>query len=243
MPEGLEYVGKACFSGSGLEEILFPASVRVIDIGVFLNCEQLRHVKLNEGLEVLGEEYGQTEKERGGTTFSKSGIESAKTPSSLKEIKACAFAGCKSLTKVEFAEGLERIGFTAFGLSGVEDIVLPASTRIVGAQAFAACKQLRTVRLNEGLEVLGAEENFLGKTYSGSVFQESAVESIAIPSTLRVVGQDNFRGCARLRLIEFLGGSEVLGGHSDVQSKVFRDIGIGETALSSTLMELPPDAL
>lgn len=116
-----------------------------------------------------------------------SGIESIFIPSTLKEIDALTFADCEDLMCVEFSEGLEKIGIGAFTESGIENIVLPTSTRIVCAQAFGWCKQLHSIRLNDGLEVLGGEEQFRGKTYSGCTFAECPVESIAIPSTLRVV--------------------------------------------------------
>lgn len=39
LPEGLEYIGKRCFSESCLEEIIFPPSVRVVGIKAFQYCK------------------------------------------------------------------------------------------------------------------------------------------------------------------------------------------------------------
>ena len=57
-PESLEKIGIGAFSGSGLKDIEFPASLRVISQASFAWCESLKTAKFNEGLEVLGmDEY------------------------------------------------------------------------------------------------------------------------------------------------------------------------------------------
>ena len=53
-PEGLEYLGTACFLGTGIENIEFPASLRTISQFSFSECENLKSAKFAEGLEVLG---------------------------------------------------------------------------------------------------------------------------------------------------------------------------------------------
>lgn len=53
-PEGLVFIGKNCFRGSGLAKVITPASLRTISQGAFTDCKNLRRVVLNEGLEVLG---------------------------------------------------------------------------------------------------------------------------------------------------------------------------------------------
>ena len=88
---------------------------------------------------------------------------------------------------MELSKGLEKIGFKAFYDSGVERIDLPSSMRRIGAEAFMMCKQLRSVRLNEGLQTLGAKEQVKKKEASGASFAGSALESIKLPSTLKVI--------------------------------------------------------
>ena len=58
LPEGLEYIGKSCFSRSAISSIDFPSSLKTIAQGVFASCENLRTVVLNDTLETLGtDEY------------------------------------------------------------------------------------------------------------------------------------------------------------------------------------------
>lgn len=172
LPRGLKYIGKACFYGSGLEEIKFPSSVRVVGIWAFKNCEQLRYVGLNKGLKVFGETWDDGENKFDDGVFYESGIESIKIPPTLEEIRTATFHSCKNLKTVELPRGLKKIGVDAFYDSGLESIVLPSSVKIVSAFAFAYCKKLRNIELNKGLEVLGAKGIFYKEPCRGNVFQK-----------------------------------------------------------------------
>ena len=87
---------------------------------------------------------------------------------------------------MKFSEGLERIEVRAFCGTGIEDIVLPSSTRVIDGYAFSFCKKLHSIRLNDGLEILGTEKFFHGTECKGKVFAYTALENIAVPSTVRI---------------------------------------------------------
>lgn len=74
--------------------------------------------------------------------------------------------------------------------------------------AFAKCARLRSVTLNEGLEQLGAMINITGDEASGKVFMESGLESVRIPSTLKVIEQNTFADCEHLKTVDFAEGLE-----------------------------------
>ena len=52
--DGLEKIGTSAFSGSGIENIVLPSSMKIIGCFAFAECKYLRKVRLNEGLDVLG---------------------------------------------------------------------------------------------------------------------------------------------------------------------------------------------
>lgn len=56
LPEGLEKIGAGAFSGSGIENVIFPLSMKIIGCFAFAECKYLHKVRLNEGLDVLGAE-------------------------------------------------------------------------------------------------------------------------------------------------------------------------------------------
>ena len=78
--EGLEYIGEQCFTKTGVEEVVFPSSIRRIGIRAFKSCKDLKRVSFGEGLEVI-ETYA----------FIDSGLESFAAPASLRKIGSHAF--------------------------------------------------------------------------------------------------------------------------------------------------------
>lgn len=49
LPDGLRTIGRGCFSGTGLETIRIPRSVREIDEYAFCNCGKLAELVLEQG--------------------------------------------------------------------------------------------------------------------------------------------------------------------------------------------------
>ena len=90
---------------------------------------------------------------------------------------------------------METIGLFAFYNTGLESVEFPESLRTVAQGAFSECMYLKSVKFCEGLEVLGTEEyEEDGKPWRG-VFEESALENIELPSTLRRIEYDAFMNC------------------------------------------------
>ena len=76
---------------------------------------------------------------------------------------------------------------------------------MLGQGAFAGCERLRVARLNEGLEVLGTEEVKPG------VFEDSGLESVVLPASLRVIRSRAFAGCSGLSSLQLPAGLESVG--------------------------------
>ena len=68
-PSRLEKISFGAFLESGIERIELPRSVKSIGVGAFLKCKHLRDVRLNEGLEKLGEKETQGGHEVEGEVF------------------------------------------------------------------------------------------------------------------------------------------------------------------------------
>lgn len=69
-----------------------------------------------------------------------------------------------------------------------------------------------------------------------SVFAKSALETIKLPSTLKVVEKDTFRQCASLRTVEFSEGIEKIG------ITAFCESGLENVKLPSSLRVLAQGA-
>ena len=141
--------------------------------------------------------------------------------SGLKTIGREVFRGCSSLASISFPEGLESIGAYAFEGTGLENAEFPGSLRTIGQGAFYGCKRLRAAKFTDGLEVLGTNEHRGDKTYHG-VFQESSLERIDLPRTLRRIEARTFEGCSKLRSITLPDSLE------RIETRCFRKSGLTE---------------
>ena len=74
--------------------------------------------------------------------------------------------------------------------------------RIIRQSAFYKCPNLRKAVLNEGLEALGTDEYPEDKSRRWpGVFEESSIEHVELPSTLRRVERCAFGKCRNLKSI------------------------------------------
>ena len=211
LSEGLEKIGVAAFVDSGVEAVVLPSSTRVVGGTAFAQCRNLRSVTLNEGLRALGPEERLLVETHRGDVFLGSALEHIVLPSTLQVIEEGTFFQCANLRSIRLPDRLEEIGFLAFGGTGLEEVAFPRSVRKVGQSAFCKCRRLRRAVLNEGLQTLGADEyqNFFERSYG--VFQESALENVELPSTLRRIGYSAFEGCAGLKSVALPDGLEHIG--------------------------------
>ena len=73
---------------------------------------------------------------------------------------------------------------------------------------------------------------------------DDTLESLTIPSTLKVIEPTAFERCKSVKRIKFMEGKEVLGKDEEdagVWNKVFRDGKVEEIVLPSTLREMSPE--
>lgn len=131
IPEGYDRIADGAFSNenkqSVLENVNLPKGLTLIGKNAFQNCNYIKSIKLNEGLENIGE-----------SAFSGTTLETVKFPSSLKIINDCAFANCH-IYNLKFNAGLKYIGNSAFALSNehTEKVLeIPASVIYIGPYAF-----------------------------------------------------------------------------------------------------------
>ena len=112
--------------------------------------------------------------------------------SKLKSIGKNAFFLCVHLENITLPEGLETICASAFRASGLVSITMPDSLKTIYQGAFYQCKSLERVTLNEGLKNASAyDSSDKDDKYYGS-FEESAIRSIKIPSTLKEIEPSMF---------------------------------------------------
>lgn len=131
IPEGYDRIEDGAFSNenaqSVLENVNLPKGLTLIGKNAFQNCNYIKSIELNEGLENIGD-----------SAFLGTTLGTVKFPSSLKIINDCAFANCH-IYNLKFNAGLKYIGNSAFALSNehTEEVLeIPASVIYIGPYAF-----------------------------------------------------------------------------------------------------------
>ena len=110
-------------------------------------------MRLNEGLEELGEKEVSGWNPWAGGIFWGSAIETIKLPSTMKIIGIDTFYKCENLKRIEVPNGVECIGRECFRSSGIEEITLPSTLKEMGEDAFRDCENLKTVLVGKGCTV------------------------------------------------------------------------------------------
>lgn len=222
LKEGLKYLEWACFdSCSSLESIDIPESVLCID-GAFMNCSNLKHVKLPSTLKYLGTTHYNT-----GTlleadihtgscsVFENCGsLESIEIPRTLIYIGYNCFRNCKSLRSVDLPDGVSNILKGAFWGSGLEEIVIPAGISAIAEDSYGYCANLINVVIPENITSI-EQYSFRGcknlKSFTfpshvtaieSSVFSNCGLlETVKFPKELKTISSSAFDGCKNLKEI------------------------------------------
>ncbi len=187
-PTELEEIGDYAFYENNFKELALPSKLKKIGKAAFYQNVQLREIKLNEGLELIGP-----------YAFSKAlKLESLTIPSTVLKISEYAFYSAKELKElnlgrvvevadyafydtnklasINFGEDLKKIGAYAFSNNEViEVLVLPRRLEKIGAFAFSGFKRLNQVYIKKNIESIGscAFEYNDGLTFYMEEYKES----------------------------------------------------------------------
>ena len=148
LPDSVEFIGREAFAYcTGLRSINFPlnwTTAGALQEGyIFRNCTNLTNIVVPEGVETIPAHAFQ----------GFSSLQKITLPSTLKEIKMCAFESCTGLTHIDIPDSVTYIGDRAFsGCDGLRQITLPASLKTIQTAAFQYCENLETVSIPGPIE-------------------------------------------------------------------------------------------
>lgn len=166
-PTTITKIGTFAFTGSALESLTLPSSLKILDWSAFSNCSNLKTVKVENGtkLERIGTsafadceslesftfEGDSYAKEIGSNAFKADNkLTSFIFPAKVKTIEEAAFNGCRNLTSITFPANAEitTIGKGAFqNALALQSIELPASVTTIEESAFNSCQNLKEIKI------------------------------------------------------------------------------------------------
>lgn len=219
IPENVTAIGHgAFFDCAKIEKIVFPKNINRIGGRAFTNCTSLKEVILPEGLEIINEAaFGGCEP-----------LESIVIPEGVKGIARNAFLGCLNLKSVTLPESLVEIGQDAFRFcSNLESLFIPKNVTAIKREAFYSCGMPLGINVSEENEHFCSEDGILySKDKKQLIFCPNEhpakdfkihettekicrnafahcknLESVYIPATVKIMGDDIFDGCEELRSV------------------------------------------
>ena len=143
--------------------------------------------------------------------------------SGVTTIGTYAFYSANSLNSVVISEGLTTIGDYAFSESAINSISIPASVTTIGSYAFNITYLLSTVTIAEnsslkkideyafyysGLKSISLPEGL--ECISAYAFENSDLESITIPGSVKTWGQYSFANCSELKSLTVSNGVKTI---------------------------------
>ena len=230
IPEGIEFIYESAFSGNGIvQEIVLPSTLKEIQkcafegctdlkkiyfsnsknlkkIGreAFARCNNLKEIKLPEGLESIGVEAFEE-------CISLKGIY---IPSTVRIIHGAPCAYCSDLEKIEISKDNKR--YSDMGCNIIYDksrdtifqasntAVLPEGTQNISDSAFAGLS-LKTITLPESLKYI-ARFAFHLTNFDNIIFNENlemiedyafaesgnSITELKLPSSVKLIGEHTF---------------------------------------------------
>ena len=176
------HVYKEMFYNSLVDNVILSNNVKEIENNAFENSF-IKSIKLSSNLNKIGEE-----------SFSGGKLVTVEIPGNVKIIERQAFAGCTSLERVQFSNGIETIGYEAFdGCANLRQVEIPKSVTKIEGETFARCTNLQSAIINANVESMGSC-SFLGCT---------ELQTVKLPDTLTNIGNGMFEGCTKLKKLQF----------------------------------------
>lgn len=184
----------AFFKNESLVTVKLPESITEVGEDIFGDCKTLRGVKLPEGVSRINKEafYGCSILETinfpakltsvGDNAFSLcSKMELDNLPSSLLHVGQSAF--CYVPLKALKLDRKVEIGAGAFSNTPITEIEMATPCDSILGETFSNCPNLTKITIGEGLKYIGY-----------NAFSNSPIKEANLPSTLRDISSNAFRG-------------------------------------------------
>ncbi len=117
-PATLIKIGAGAFAKTGIENLVIPANVKIIDEYAFFGCKNLKSVKFSKGVQSL----------ENNLFANCNQLCEINIPNSVEIIKDAVFQGCKQLTQIKIPNSVKEFGKRVF--MGAENCVISLSEGI-----------------------------------------------------------------------------------------------------------------
>ena len=156
-------IGAYAYAGLDVTYINIPDCVTSIGEGAFAYCDELKSVKLSNGIKRI----------ESATFMACSNLTNVDIPDSVTYIYQHAFYNCSSLNNINIPCNATIADMAFWGCSSLTDIVIPDVNTAIGTSTFADCTSLKSVTIPGSVKEL----------YSGSFSNCVNLETITFTGT------------------------------------------------------------
>ncbi len=178
--------GIGCLSNTNIQEAQLSKQLKQIPASMFFRCKKLTTVTIPDGITEIGASaFGSCEN-----------LTSVTMGNTVKRIGEAVFCGCKNLQSITFSDNLEEIGSGAFAISGYNGSYYDYIPAVANIPAEGGVKYISNVAYKH---ISGTELNIKEGTVSltnNFINKSIGVNSITLPSTLRILGDRCLAGAA-----------------------------------------------
>ncbi len=219
IPSSVSSIGEGAFAGcTSLAEISIPSSVTSIGDLLFKNCSSLASIKVDSENKVYDSRENCNAVIETGNNTLVAGCQKTAIPSSVSAIGDWAFYECKSLTEISIPIGVTEIGSHTFvGCESLSEISISSSVTGIDGSAFQNCSSLIGIKVDSGNRKYDSRENCNAVIETESNTLVLGGQKTIIPSSVRVIGYDAFRGRKSLAEIS------IPSGVTDIRDSAFAD--------------------
>lgn len=201
MSNEISLIDSGAFQRSGLHSVSLPASLSTMGSDVFLGCEELKHIELNEGLTSIAD----------GTFMSCNNLNQITIPNSISTIGEIAFSNCSGLSEIIIPDSVSTIGRAAFNrCENLKKISIGSGTTKICSDAFSECKSLERVNittlsswLNITFEGCTWERYLANPLYyaHGLYVNDELLTNLIIPEDITSINPFAFVECSSLKSV------------------------------------------
>lgn len=143
----------------------------------------------------------------------------------VKRIKKDAFKGCKTLTLITIADGVETVDSSAFeGCESLSSVIIGNSVSTIGDHAFSGCVALTRIQIPYNVSSLGGFAFYGCENLSEIVFIKGLLDTVG---KLEEIKAQTFYGCLSLRTIILPDSVESIGIYAFSGCNALKSVVIG----------------
>ena len=170
-------IGAYAFKKLPIVKAVIPSTIKYIENGAFIKCENLKTVDISYGIERLGDSVflgcqylehislPNSLFELGKQDFKSTGLVDITIPKRVDRIPKQCFHRCRHLKNATLNDELTKIGEGAFFGTILKEIIIPESVNTIENDAFAVFSDFNIIFLGAKTEFYATKGNFDGVIY------------------------------------------------------------------------------